>query len=163
MERITGHAGGARGLADEAETARAGAALGRALRAGDVVFLSGGLGAGKTALARAAIAARLAAAGRPAEEIPSPTFTLVQVYEADAPLWHADLYRLSGPEDARELGLDAAAEEGAILLVEWPERLGALAPARRLEIALESPEAGGRLLLWRGVGGGWDHVAEALA
>ncbi len=163
MERITGHLEGARGLADEAETARAGAALGRALRAGDVVFLSGGLGAGKTALARAAIAARLEAAGRPAEEIPSPTFTLVQVYEADAPLWHADLYRLSGPEEARELGLDAAAEEGAILLVEWPDRLGALAPARRLEISLESPEAGGRLLRWRGVGGLWDHVAEALA
>lgn len=163
MERITGHSGGARGLADEADTARAGAALGRALRAADVVFLSGGLGAGKTALARAAIAARLEAAGRPAEEIPSPTFTLVQVYEADAPLWHADLYRLSGPEEARELGLDAAAEEGAILLVEWPDRLGPLAPARRLEIMLESPEAGGRLLRWRGVGGGWDHAAEALA
>ena len=163
MERITGHSGGARGLADEAETARAGAALGRALQAGDVVFLSGGLGAGKTALARAAIAARLEAAGRPAEEIPSPTFTLVQVYEADAPLWHADLYRLSGAEEARELGLDAAAEEGAILLVEWPDRLGALAPTRRLEISLESPEAGGRLLRWRGVAGLWDHVAEALA
>lgn len=153
---------GTRDLADEAATARAGAALGLALRPGDAVLLSGPLGAGKTALARAAIAARLRAAGRLAEEIPSPSFTLVQVYEADCAIWHADLWRLSGPEEALELGLSEAAEE-AILLVEWPDRLGPFTPARRLEIILEAPDGGGRRLRWRGVGGGWAHIAAALA
>lgn len=152
---------GARALEDDAATARIGAALGRALAPGDAVMLEGGLGAGKTALARAAIAARLAAAGRPAEDIPSPTFTLVQIYEADAPIWHADLYRLSGEEEAFELGLEEAFET-AIAFVEWPERLGALRPARRLELALSAPPGGGRRLDWRCHGAGWAPVAAAL-
>ncbi|WP_340107959.1 tRNA (adenosine(37)-N6)-threonylcarbamoyltransferase complex ATPase subunit type 1 TsaE [Pikeienuella sp. HZG-20] len=154
-------AAGGLSLADDAATARAGAALGAALRPGDAVMLAGGLGAGKTALARAAIASRLAAAGRPAEEIPSPTFTLVQIYEADAPIWHADLYRLPGEDEVWELGL-VDAFEAAIVFVEWPERLGALAPARRLELSLAAPETGGRSLAWRALGGGWERVAAAL-
>lgn len=148
-------------LADDAATARAGAAIGRALRPGDAVMLSGDLGAGKTALARAAISSRLAAAGMPAEDIPSPTFTLVQIYEADAQIWHADLYRLSGADEVWELGL-VDAFDTAIVFVEWPERLGALTPARRLELSLTASEAGGRALEWRGRGGGWDRVAAAF-
>lgn len=143
-------------LPDEVATAKLGAALGRALRPGDAVMLHGQLGAGKTCLARAAIAARL---GRP-EEIPSPTFTLVQTYEADAPIWHADLYRLSSEEELVELGLDEAFDD-AIVLVEWPERLGSLTPARRLEIEL-LPSERGRTLQWRAIGGGWDHAVAAL-
>ena len=77
------------------------------LGAGDVLLLEGPIGAGKTAFARALIAARLAAAGAPAEDIPSPTFTLVQTYLAGPlEIWHADLYRLSHPDEAAELGLE---------------------------------------------------------
>ncbi|MFV0474777.1 MAG: tRNA (adenosine(37)-N6)-threonylcarbamoyltransferase complex ATPase subunit type 1 TsaE [Pikeienuella sp.] len=152
---------GAIALVDDEATRRAGAALGLALSPGDAVMLAGGLGAGKTALARAAIAARLAAAGRRAEEIPSPTFTLVQIYQADALIWHADLYRISTEWEAYELGLDEAFDQ-AIAFVEWPERLGAFRPARRLEIALSIPADGGRRLDWRCVGEGWERVAAAL-
>lgn len=148
-------------LPDDSATARIGALLGLALGRGDAVMLEGGLGAGKTALARAAIAARLAAAGRRAEDIPSPTFTLVQIYEADAPIWHADLYRLSGEDEVYELGLDEAFET-AITLVEWPERLGALLPRRRLELRLEVTETGGRALHWQAFGAGWGDLAAKL-
>ena len=149
-------------LADPAATDRAGAALARALRPGDVVCLKGGLGAGKTALARAAIAARLAANGGAAEEIPSPTFTLVQTYEADAPIWHADLYRLAEVDELIELGLDEAFET-AIVFVEWPERLGPFAPDRRLELSLAiAQDDAGRMLTATPVGEGWERALGAL-
>jgi tRNA threonylcarbamoyladenosine biosynthesis protein TsaE len=118
-------------LPDEAATQALGAALARAVRPGDFIALRGDLGAGKTALARALIQSRLGAE----EDVPSPTFTLVQSYEApDLLLTHVDLYRIDRPEDARELGLADALDEG-VLLVEWPDRLGAL-PADRLDIEL---------------------------
>lgn len=105
------------------------------LRAGDVVALSGGLGAGKTTLARAVIAA-LGYEG----EVPSPTFTLIQTYDPPAvslPLVHADFYRLERPQEAEQLGLDDY-REGAALIAEWPEHAGGFAhePAC-LSIALE--------------------------
>lgn len=147
-------------LAGAGATARVGAALGRALRPGDAVLISGGLGAGKSALARAAIAALLADEGR-AEDIPSPTFTLVQVYETDAAeIWHADLYRLSGPGEVGELGL-AEAFESAICLVEWPDRLGTLAPARALGVAL-SFEGEGRRMVLTPRGAGWGAILAAV-
>jgi tRNA threonylcarbamoyladenosine biosynthesis protein TsaE len=123
-------------LADEAATAALGAALAHRARPGDVLTLAGPLGAGKTSFARAFIAALGVR-----DEVPSPTFTFVQTYDtAIGMVWHFDLYRLSSPDDVHELGLDEALVDG-IVLIEWPERLGALLPRERLDIALE-PGAG---------------------
>lgn len=122
-------------LPDEAATTRLGALLAGQLAAGDCLLLSGPIGAGKSHLARALIQTRLDRA----EEVPSPSFTLVQTYEAeDVSIWHADLYRLSHPDEALELGLSEAFDT-AITLVEWPDRLGTTAPttALRLSLALE--------------------------
>ena len=115
-----------------------GARIARQLAAGDVVALSGELGSGKTTLARAIIAAL----GHPGEE-PSPTFNIVETYDALAPpLVHADFYRLEHPREAAELGLDDY-RQGAALLAEWPEKAGGFAhePAC-LSIALETAESG---------------------
>jgi tRNA threonylcarbamoyladenosine biosynthesis protein TsaE len=118
-------------IADASATAALAARLAPLLRAGDVVALSGPLGAGKTFFARSVIEAL----GGP-EEVPSPTFKLVQTYDlAPAPVWHFDLYRLSRPEDAYELDIEDAFAD-AISLIEWPERLGGLLPAERLNVAL---------------------------
>ncbi|MGI3164172.1 tRNA (adenosine(37)-N6)-threonylcarbamoyltransferase complex ATPase subunit type 1 TsaE [Pseudooceanicola sp. 200-1SW] len=117
-------------------SAEATAALARRLGAhlvpGDVILLSGGIGAGKTHFARALIQSILAVP----EDVPSPTFTLVQEYDTTrGPLWHADLYRLSDPLEVVELGLDEAFET-AICLVEWPDRLADLTPDDTLAIEL---------------------------
>lgn len=125
-------------LKDEAATARLGAAIARALRQGEAVCLSGPLGAGKSTLARALVRALTA----PAEDVPSPTFTLVQFYEGPRlKVAHFDLYRLSSPDEAYEIGLDEALDEGAAV-IEWPERLKGRLPADRLDIEI-SLSAGG--------------------
>lgn len=99
-----------------------GARIARVLRPGDVVALTGGLGAGKTTLARAVIAA-LGHAG----EVPSPTFTILETYDAlDPPVVHADFYRLASPAEVAELGLDDY-RDGAALLAEWPDHAGGFA------------------------------------
>jgi tRNA threonylcarbamoyladenosine biosynthesis protein TsaE len=126
-------------LPDEAATERLGASLAAALVPRDLVALSGELGAGKTCLARAVIAGLM---GGP-EEVPSPTFTLVQTYETPkGPLWHFDLYRLSAPDEVWELGFEEALAEG-MSLIEWPERLGRLLPAARLDLTLRFATAAG--------------------
>ena len=120
----------------EAATARLATLLARELSAGDTLLLSGPLGAGKTALARALIGARAVAGGLDPPEVPSPSYTLVQTYEiGDLTIWHVDLYRLGEAGELIELGLDEAFET-ALCLVEWPERLGPLAPADALHLAL---------------------------
>lgn len=128
-------------LPDEAATGRLARALGPLLTAGDLVTLAGELGAGKTALARALIRS-LSPPGK-TEEVPSPTFTLVQSYETPGlTVWHFDLYRLGGVEEVAELGFDEALQTGAAL-VEWPDRLGYALPANRLEIVLRFDAATG--------------------
>jgi tRNA threonylcarbamoyladenosine biosynthesis protein TsaE len=111
-----------------------GARLAGLCRAGDVIALWGGLGMGKTVIARGIVRA-LAGAD---EEVPSPTFTLVQPYDGpDFTVYHFDLYRLNDPEEAYELDIEDAFAEG-LSLIEWPERLGALLPAGRLDLRLEA-------------------------
>lgn len=127
-------------LPDEAATERLGATLAACLRPRDVVALVGGLGAGKTTLARAVLRA---ASGQPALVVPSPTFTLVEVYDTPkGAFWHFDLYRLEQPEQVFELGWEEARTDG-IALVEWAERLGPLLPPERLRVTL-SIEGDGR-------------------
>lgn len=119
-------------LPDEEATASLARRLAPVLRAGDLLALWGTLGAGKTSFARALIQALAGAE----TEVPSPTFTLVQIYDGPAaPLWHFDLYRLSGPEEVVELGWEEARTDG-IALVEWPDRLGPLLPRDRLDLTL---------------------------
>jgi tRNA threonylcarbamoyladenosine biosynthesis protein TsaE len=138
-------------LPDEASTAGFAAALAPLLAPGDTLLLEGPLGAGKTAFARALIGSLQNAAGQPPEEVPSPSFTLVQTYAAGpVEIWHADLYRLGGPEECGELGLEEAFGR-AIVLVEWPDRLGPRAPEGALTVSLghaAAPEA--RHLVLRG-------------
>jgi tRNA threonylcarbamoyl adenosine modification protein YjeE len=146
-----------RRLPDEAATARLAGWLAPLLRPGDAVLLTGDLGAGKTAFVRALVAAAL---GGPVE-VPSPTFTLVQTYALPrVDLWHFDLYRLAGPDEVLELGWEEALAEAAVI-VEWPDRLGPLAPAERLDVDLQvaGGGAGSRIAALAGTG----RWAEALA
>jgi tRNA threonylcarbamoyladenosine biosynthesis protein TsaE len=127
-------------LPDEAATERLGGALAKRLRPRDVVALQGGLGVGKTTLARAILRA---ASADPGLIVPSPTFTLVEVYDTPSGVfWHFDLYRLEQPEQVFELGWEEARADG-IALVEWADRLGALLPRERLTVTL-AIEGGGR-------------------
>lgn len=121
-------------LRSEAETEVFARAFARTLGPRDTVCLRGGLGAGKTLFCRALIRELCGDEGL---EVPSPTFTLVQHYEAQdgRGIWHFDLYRLEHPDEVYETGWEEALGQ-AILLVEWPERLGSLIPPRRIEVAL---------------------------
>ena len=120
-------------LADLGATERLAGLIAAQSRSADVIGLMGPLGCGKTTFARFF----LRAMGWRGEEIPSPTFTLVQVYSLPSvEVWHFDLYRLSDPADTVELGFEDALAEG-VSLIEWPDRLGALLPRERLEVALE--------------------------
>lgn len=128
-----------RDIASEAEMAALAARLAAALSAGDVVALSGPLGAGKSVFARGLI--RALAAPETVDEIPSPTFTLVQTYAlARLTVSHFDFYRLAGADELDELGFDEAVAGGAVL-IEWPERAGERLPAERLDIAIAPARA----------------------
>lgn len=139
-------------------TATLAATLAPNLSAGDVITLEGELGTGKTTFARGLIGA-LAGPG----EVPSPTFTLVQVYDAQpAPLWHFDLYRISAPEEAYELGIEEALADG-ICLIEWPDRLGALLPDDRLAVQFAyAPEPEARQISLVGHGA-WAKPIQSIA
>jgi tRNA threonylcarbamoyladenosine biosynthesis protein TsaE len=121
-------------LPDADATARLGAAIAKALRPGDAVCLYGPLGAGKSSLARGLIRTLTS----PDEEVPSPTFTLVQTYEAGAmTIAHFDLYRLVRASEIEELGLDEALDDG-VAVIEWPERLEGRLPPDRLDVVITS-------------------------
>ena len=130
-------------LPDDDATAALGARLAARLKRGDLVLLEGGLGAGKTALARAIIRTLV---GDPTLDVPSPSFALVQPYEAaGVPLLHADLYRIGSPREMDELGLFD--DPRAIVLVEWAERVPELAARAAMTIELTVPADGqGRLV-----------------
>lgn len=127
-------------LEDENATGALAAVLAACAGAGTVILLSGGLGAGKSTFARAFIRSLTS----PDEEVPSPTFTLVQQYGpvphagGGLEIWHADLYRLGDPDEVLELGLDEAFAE-AVCLVEWPDRLGPFVPKNAIELEISLP------------------------
>jgi tRNA threonylcarbamoyladenosine biosynthesis protein TsaE len=126
-------------LKDEKATLAFGRKLARALRAGDVVTLSGPLSAGKTTLVRGLLGA-LGHEG----EVPSPSFAIVQPYEAlDPPVWHVDLYRIDNVSDLEELGLEDIRQEG-VLIIEWPEHAGPEIWPEALALSLEVDEDGAR-------------------
>jgi tRNA threonylcarbamoyladenosine biosynthesis protein TsaE len=123
-------------LAGPEDTEAAGRAVGRVIAAGDVVALSGPLGAGKTSFTKGLIAA-LGFAG----DVPSPSFGIVIPYappDVRVPIWHVDLYRIEDASELDELGLDDGRVDSA-LVIEWPERLGARlwADALRLDLAMD--------------------------
>ena len=151
---------------DEAATARLAAALAALAGPGDSIGLFGPLGSGKTAFARGFIRALT---GNASEEVPSPTFTLVQTYDASAAtVYHFDLYRIEDPEEVWELGIEDAFADG-ISLIEWPERLGTLLPSDHVTVRFESvpgDDPGKRRVTVAGAGG-WRRrllpLAEASA
>ena len=121
-------------FASQDDTARFAEALGAQLRPGDTILLEGDIGAGKTFLARALIQSLQ----DQAEDVPSPTFTLVQTYETSVgEIWHSDLYRIHSSDEIEELGLIDAFDT-SICLIEWPDRLGDLTPTNALKIALRT-------------------------
>ena len=150
-------------LADEAATAALAARVSARARPGDVFALSGPLGSGKTVFARAFINART----RTPQEVPSPTFTLVQGYEfpnaeGAIPVYHFDLFRIENADETAELGMDDAFA-GGISLIEWPDRLDASLPADRLEVSLDQgPSPDSRLASLVGHGS-WRARLETLS
>ncbi len=139
-------------LSDEHSTRDAGASLAKCLKAGDVVLLDGSLAAGKTTLVRGL----LEAMGHEGE-VPSPSFAIVQPYEAlDPPVWHVDLYRINDPSELEELGLQSILGDG-ILLVEWPGNAGIGAwPSTALALSLIVRDDGARILTAT-AGEGWEE------
>ena len=144
-------------LANEAATARLGAAIAGRLAAGEAVCLSGPLGAGKSTLARALVRALTT----PGEDVPSPTFTLVQFYDGRGlKVAHFDLYRLTDPDEAYEIGLDEALDDGAAV-IEWPERLQGRLPPDRLDVEIAIAGSGRSVRLTPR--GAWEGRLKDLA
>jgi tRNA threonylcarbamoyl adenosine modification protein YjeE len=151
-------------LRDAEATSCLGRMLAAELRAGDTLLLDGPIGSGKTHLARAVIQALLARDGHH-EEVPSPTFTVVQRYDTAAgEVLHADLYRLTDPRDLDDIGLTDALGR-AICLIEWPALLGADTPSSALRLAFSArpdPDSGRHVTL-SSAAGRWDEPSAALA
>lgn len=153
-------------LADPTDTQALAARLAPLARPGDVLALAGDLGIGKTTFARGFINALLAVHGLPPEDVPSPTFTLVQEYQLpDFTLYHIDLYRIEAQAELFELGLEDAFADG-VSLVEWPDRLGSLMPPKRLDVAFSLGGPGDdqdrRFVLLTGYGDWKDRIKSDL-
>lgn len=148
-------------VSDQNGTEALAATLASTAKAGDVILMHGTLGMGKSAFCRAFVRA---VANNPHEEVPSPTFTLVQIYELDPlPVWHFDLYRLSDPEEVHELDIEDAFAD-AISLIEWPDRLEYLTPENRLDIHIElGPNPDARVFVLEPHGADWQTRIENLA
>jgi tRNA threonylcarbamoyl adenosine modification protein YjeE len=146
-----------RPLPDEAATALLGQDLAASLRLGDVLALSGDLGAGKSTLARALIRAN---AGEPGLEVPSPTFTLVQSYDGRVPVSHFDLYRLGSSSELEELGFDEILGDG-VAVIEWPEKAADRLPAGSVTVSLNH-DGEGRLAMISGSGPAFERVRRSL-
>ena len=145
-------------LPNETATAALAARIAAVAGPADVIALKGDLGTGKTAFARAFIRA----SGNQ-DEVPSPTFTLVQVYDAGpTAIWHFDLYRIRAAEEAWELGIEDAFVTG-ISLIEWPERLGPLVPDRRLELGFAFGDGPGTRRIAMDPGKGWQARLAMIA
>lgn len=143
-------------LPDLAATEALAQGLAPHLKAGDVIALRGGLGAGKTTFARALISALMGQE----TEVPSPTYTLVQIYEGpDFPIFHYDLYRLEVPDEVFELGWDETAD--GLCLIEWPDRAGPHLPNWRLDLTL-NVEGETRIALLEPQGEDWQTRLDEL-
>lgn len=135
-----------------------GKVIAQVIQAGDTVCISGELGAGKSELCRAIIRQMM---GDPEFEVPSPSYTLVNVYDhPDAQIWHADLYRVGDESELEEIGLHDAAED-SVVLVEWPDRW-VQPPGRRLDVTLTSVANETREFVFQPVGPGWDAILNEL-
>ena len=145
-----------RTLSSEQDTRNLASGLAPMARPGDVIALEGDLGAGKTVFARAFVTALGGG-----DEVPSPTFTLVQSYDsASGPIHHFDLYRIESPEDTFELGLEELLPDG-ISLIEWPDRLGPYMPTDHLTIRIIENSSTSRVV--EAVGSGdWVHRLDNL-
>ena len=144
------------------DTATAAKCFAEVLYPGSTVLLQGSVGAGKTHFARSFIQTCLSETGH-LEDVPSPTFTLVQTYQAlTMEIWHADLYRLSDPDELIELGLETAFET-AICLIEWPERFRDFLPKAAITVTLQVTGEYTRLLRLEWDHSKWDIVANVLA
>lgn len=148
-------------LTSEEQTIALAQVLAPNLTGGSTVLLNGIVGAGKTHFARHVILSRLAAIGK-FEDVPSPTFTLVQTYDLDEiEIWHADLYRLSDVSEVYELGLEAAFDT-EICLIEWPDRLGELTPKNALSISLDVIDDDARLATLQWTSNAWEPIVKQV-
>jgi tRNA threonylcarbamoyladenosine biosynthesis protein TsaE len=141
------------------ETEALGAALGAACRGGEVIRVSGELGAGKTRLAKG-LGRGL---GIPADEVTSPTFTLMALHRGRLPFYHVDLYRLADPAELAPLGLFEEPEGPGVTLIEWPAQGGAWVPVDALEIRIGDAADGGRVVTLADPAGVCPHLLEAAA
>lgn len=140
-----------------AETERLGKKLGELLRPGDVVSLEGGLGVGKTCLARG-----IAAGLRVTDPVRSPSFTLVNEYAGKVPMYHIDLYRVEGKGELATVGLDEYLDKEGVVVVEWPERAGSLLPRHNLTITIEWEDETDRRILMDPHGTRYEEILEQL-
>lgn len=148
-------------LASAETTAQFAIAIAQRLKSGNCVLLAGSVGAGKTHFARAAIQSLMSIV----EDVPSPTFTLVQTYDTKiGEVWHADLYRLTHSDELYELGLEDAIET-CVSFIEWPENLTALMPKRYLKLHFELSEnsADMRHVTIEAIGGDWKEIETVIA